>query len=153
MTIYKFAVPLASASRQLVIVLGCAACTSSSGATPAPSATSATPAAAPAATPPTGHYCNLAVFTPEEHARHQALVPKLAAAVTARHELDNGYSFDFPGTVKEAGEWLDGVRRCCPTVDFDLVASAHQGPAVLRITGVDAKPFIREEFGRLFEGH
>jgi hypothetical protein len=95
----------------------------------------------------------MSVFSPEERARLTQLAIMLAAGVTARHELDNGYTFEFPGTVKAAGEWLDDVRRCCPTVDFDLALSSHQGPAVLRITGPEAKPFIREEFARLFGDH
>jgi len=140
---------------RFMILLGCAGCTSSSGATPSPSATSASaaPAAAPAATPPTGHYCNLAVFTPAERARLKELGGKMHDAITAIHELDNGFSFELPGTMKETGEWVDGERRCCSTLDYNVTIAAHTGPVVVRITGVDAKPFIREEFGRLFEGH
>jgi hypothetical protein len=109
------------------------------------------PAAAPADAAPTGHYCNLGVFTREEHERHRALVTRFHAAVSASHELANGYSFDFGGQFKEAGEWLDGVRRCCPTIDYHVDFAARGGPAVLRIGGEGAKEFIREEFKALFK--
>jgi hypothetical protein len=112
---------------RLAFVLGCAACSS-----PSPT-----------------HYCQLSALTPQERTHLTELATTLASAVTARHELDNGYSFEL-GTVTVIGEWLDDVHRCCPTLDFELVASAHQTAMVLRITGFDAKPFIRGEFARLF---
>jgi hypothetical protein len=118
---------------RFAFVLGCAACSS----TPPPSVS---------------HYCQLSALTADERTHLTQLAITLAAGIAARHELDDGYSFDFPGTVAIAGEWLDDVRRCCPTLDFELSVSAHQGPAVLRITGAGAKPFIRSEFARLFDG-
>src|SRR5580704_13431349 len=57
-----------------------------------------------------GHYCNMGFFTPETLARHKALTVKLATAITGVEELPNGYAFAFSGQVREAGEWLDGVR-------------------------------------------
>jgi hypothetical protein len=109
-------------------------------------------AAGPAtAEPPAGHYCNLKVFSKEEGARLKELSPLLAAAVTRRDELADGYAFAFDGKMKWAGEWLDDVRRCCPTVHFDVSFPPQQGAAVLKITGEhDAKVFIREEFALLF---
>jgi hypothetical protein len=108
--------------------------------------------ASPPPTPtPTGHYCNLGVFTPEEHAHLKSLVPKLVAATTTRKELPNGYAFEFSGQFKEAGEWLDSVRRCCPTVEYEVAFAPRGGPASMRITGgAGAKEFIREEFAPLF---
>jgi hypothetical protein len=103
------------------------------------------------AEPPTGHYCNMKVFSKEELARLKDLEPLLAGAVTRRDELADGYAFVFDGKMKWAGEWLDDVRRCCPTVRFDVSFSPQQGAAVLKITGEhEAKVFIREEFARLF---
>ena len=96
------------------------------------------------------HYCNLGFFTPEGLARHKALVEKIAAAVTESDELENGYLFKFSGQFREAGEWLDGVRGCCPTIDYTVTFAAQSGPATLRISGgPGAKEFIREEFSRI----
>ncbi|HEY6180084.1 MAG TPA: hypothetical protein VIX73_36835 [Kofleriaceae bacterium] len=131
----------------LPVLAGLISCTPAAHADPAKAAPPAASADAPS-----GHYCNLGVFTREEHERHRALVVKFRAAVSASHELANGYSFDFGGQFKEAGEWIDGVRRCCPTVDYHVDFAARGGPAVLRITGGDgAKDFIREEFKPLFK--
>ncbi|HKB08957.1 MAG TPA: hypothetical protein VKF61_11810 [Candidatus Polarisedimenticolia bacterium] len=99
---------------------------------------------------PTTHYCNMGFFTPEGLARHKALVEKIAAAVTESDELENGYLFKFSGQFREAGEWLDGARGCCPTVEYTLTFATQSGPATLRITGgPGAKEFIREEFARI----
>jgi hypothetical protein len=99
---------------------------------------------------PTGQYCNLGVFTPTEWQRHKALVPQLAAATTERQELEDGYLFRFSGQFKNAGEWLDGVRRCCPTIRYQVDFDPHAGMASLRVTGeTGAKEFIREEFAAL----
>jgi hypothetical protein len=121
-------------------ILAFAACNSSAATPPAPAATVAS-----------GHYCNMSVFTADGLARHKVLAAQFHEVVAANHELADGYSFDFPGTFEGAGEWLDGVRRCCPTVDFKLAVASHIGPATLQVTGVDAKPFIHEEFARLFK--
>jgi hypothetical protein len=101
---------------------------------------------------PTGHYCDLGALSPEETARLKALVPKLAAATTDHRELENGYEFGFSGQFKEAGELVDGARRCCPTVAYDVSFAPRSGPASLKITGgPGAKEFIREEFAPLFK--
>jgi hypothetical protein len=96
------------------------------------------------------HYCNLGFFTPEGLTRHKALVEKLAAAVTESDELENGYLFKFSGQFREAGEWLDGVRGCCPTIEYTVTFAAQSGPATLRLSGgAGAKEFIREEFSKI----
>src|SRR5215471_11598575 len=131
-------------------LLGLIAASASSLACKAESVARASP---PASSAPTaeGHFCNLGVFTPAEWERHKTLVPKLAAATTGRVELGDGYEFVFSGQFKEAGEWLDGVRRCCPTVRYDLAFEPRGGVAKMRITGATgAKDFIRAEFDPLF---
>jgi len=107
--------------------------------------------ATPTASPSGGHYCNMGFFTPETLARHKALTVKLAAAITNVDELPNGYAFTFSGQLREAGEWLDGVRGCCPTVEYSARFATESGPSVLSISGGgDAKEFIREEFAHIF---
>jgi hypothetical protein len=96
------------------------------------------------------HYCNLGFFTPEGLTRHRALVEKIAAEVTESEELENGYLFKFSGQFREAGEWLDGVRGCCPTIEYTVTFAPQSGPATLLISGgAGAKEFIREEFSRI----
>jgi hypothetical protein len=128
------------------------ACSPAAPAAAAPMKAQPPPNAAPQDAAPSGHYCNLGVFTRDEHERLRALTAKFHTAVTATRELADGYSFEFGGQFKEAGEWLDGVRRCCPTIDYHVDFASRGGPAVLRITGGDgAKEFIREEFKPLFK--
>ena len=101
---------------------------------------------------PTTHYCNMGFFTPKGLARHEALVKKIVAAVTESEELENGYLFKFSGQFREAGEWLDGVRGCCPTVEYSVAFAPQSGPVTMRITGgAGAKEFIREEFGKIIQ--
>jgi hypothetical protein len=100
---------------------------------------------------PTGHYCNMGVFSPAGLKRFHELVERMVAATGESRELDNGYLFKFDASYQESGEWLDGVRRCCPTIAFQVNFTPHTGPAELRVTGDnEAKVFIREEFHRLF---
>jgi hypothetical protein len=99
-----------------------------------------------------GHYCNLSVFTTAELERLKTLADKAARDVSARKDLDNGYAFQFSGELKEIGEWIDEVRRCCPTLRYEVTYEAHQGPVEIKVTGDDgARTFIHEEFRRLFE--
>ena len=119
-----------------VAVLACA-CTSE------PAAIAADPPAATVA----GHYCHVGALTKDEWARLKALVPQLVAATFAREELPDGYAFKVHGSFKELGEWLDAVRRCCPSISYHLDLAPDLGDATLRIVGTnDAKAFIREEF-------
>ena len=99
---------------------------------------------------PPRHYCNMGFFTPEGLTRHKALVKKIADAVTESDELENGYLFKFSGQFREAGEWLDGVRGCCPTIEYTATFAPQSGPVTLRISGgPGAKEFIREEFSKI----
>jgi hypothetical protein len=114
-------------------------------------ACSSEPAAVAADPPPTtqvaGHYCHVGALTKDEWARLKELVPRLVAATFGREELPDGYAFHVHGSFKELGEWLDAVRRCCPSISYHLDLTPDLGDATLRIVGAnDAKAFIREEF-------
>ena len=110
------------------------------------------PRIASAADTPPGHYCNMGVFTATSLKRHQELVVELMSAMDGRRELPNGYAFKFSGRFAAAGEWLDGVRRCCPTLDYQVDFERQAGTAWLRVTGdAGAKEFIRNEFHQLVE--
>ncbi|HEY0482792.1 MAG TPA: hypothetical protein VGD37_34965 [Kofleriaceae bacterium] len=114
-------------------------------------------AAAPEAAAPEAvaerHYCNLHFFTPQSMARHLALRGTLVAAVTERRELATGYRITFPGSFREAGEFVDGIRGCCPTIGYALQFAPHDGTATLEISGgPGAKAFIAEEFRQLVRG-
>lgn len=117
----------------------------------APAGTKQVEAEAPAqGGAPPAHYCNMGFFTPEGLDRHKALVQKIAAAIKESDELENGYLFKFSGQFREAGEWLDGARGCCPTIEYAITFAPQSGPVTLRISGgAGAKEFIREEFSKI----
>jgi hypothetical protein len=141
---------LATLSAALVVSSALVASTATLTLAHSPVKAGAPTTGAPTTGAPAGHYCNLGYFTPEGLARHKALVEKIAAAVTESDELENGYLFKFSGQFREAGEWLDGARGCCPTIEYTVTFAPQSGPATLRITGgAGAKEFIREEFGKI----
>jgi hypothetical protein len=99
-----------------------------------------------------GHYCHVDALSRAEWQRLEGeLVPRLVAATFGRDELSDGYAFHIHGSFAELGAWLDAVHRCCPSLAYELDLAPQLGDATLRITGADnAKPFIREEFAKLF---
>jgi hypothetical protein len=136
---------LVAATAPLSLTCACLACAPEHTAR---ASTTLAPVDAPAeGSVPTGHYCNMGFFTKEALARHEELIPKIVAAVTDREEIPDGFVFKLSGQFREAGEWLDGVRGCCPTVEYAITFTPRSGPATLRISGsAGAKEFIREEF-------
>src|SRR5262249_4783456 len=95
-----------------------------------------------------GHYCHVGALTGAEWKHlEKDLVPQLVAATVGHDELPDGFSFRIHGSFQELGAWLDLVRRCCPSIAYDLALTPELGDATLRIHGAsDAKAFIREEF-------
>lgn len=111
-------------------------------------AASDTPAKSASATAtPTGYYCDMSSFTKVESKRWMELGERLK--ITKTVELANGYAMSLSGKFREAGEWLDGMRRCCPMVDIAASFPNRQGTAEFRFTApADGPPggkeFIRE---------
>src|SRR5215467_10748318 len=88
-------------------------------------------AAANPDSPPTktvGHYCHVGALTSAEW-KHLSkdLVPQLVAATAGHDEQPDGYSFRIHGTFHELGAWLDLVRRCCPSIAYDLSLTPELG--------------------------
>ena len=96
-------------------------------------------------------HCNLHALTPADRARDQELVQVLSAAVRERRELPDGYAYRLePGVLKETGEWLAIVAKCCQPLTFEASLEPQPGGALwVRITGHDAKGFIEIEFAAL----
>jgi hypothetical protein len=97
-------------------------------------------------------HCNLAALSKAERARDAELILLLRDALSERQELSNGYAYRFDPTVlKELGEWLQIVAKCCQPLTYDMVLAPQPGGALwVRITGKDgAKGFIEVEFAQL----
>ncbi|HMK74203.1 MAG TPA: hypothetical protein VK454_12740 [Myxococcaceae bacterium] len=98
-------------------------------------------------------HCNLAVLSKAERARDAQLVPALREALLERKELADGYAYRFqPGTLKDLGEWLAIVAKCCQPLSYAVSLEPQPGGALwVRITGHDAKEFIDLEFSPLMQ--
>ena len=114
-------------------------------------AASAAPSATSATSDEDGHYCDARAFSPALMKRKAELLAQVVTVAGAPQELANGYSFTVPGTFRETGEWIDGLRGCCPTLDIEVRFAAKRGASVVRLTGrAGAKEFIRAELEPLF---
>jgi hypothetical protein len=84
-------------------------------------------------------YCDQDALTPTVRKRHfDVLGPKLIAKRMSVRELPDGYEFQLPSdatTYKEAAEYIDAERLCCPFFDISLRVTPEGGPLWLRITG------------------
>ena len=106
-----------------------------------------------AAPPPDAErvHCNLAALSKAERERDHQLIPVLRGALRERKELADGYAYRFePGVLKEMGEWLAIVAKCCQPLSYETSVGPLPGGALwVRITGRDAKEFIDAEFAPL----
>jgi hypothetical protein len=88
--------------------------------------------------PKTPVACQPAALSPEEWEKHAELRGRLVAGVTERIELDNGYRFVLDRdriTVVQLAQWVEGERRCCPFIEFEIRQAADGGPLSLSLTG------------------
>lgn len=100
------------------------------------------------------HACRLDALAPPERQRHAVLAEELRGARRGVRGLPNGFLFRFPGdaaTFRVLVEWLTLERRCCPSLELELVEEARfPGETILRVTGgPGARAFISAE---LLEG-
>ncbi len=112
---------------------------------------------APAATvePTTHFYCNLRAFTPAEREAHGPLAQQVGGAVRELTELADGFALRIDSQqlpLATLATWVDGERRCCPFLRFDIVQEPGRdkiaGPLWLRLTGAPGvKDFLQAELG------
>jgi hypothetical protein len=96
-------------------------------------------------------HCNLAALSPAERARDPQLVAVLRDALRERKDLSDGYAYRFePKVMKDLGEWLQIVAKCCQPLSYAVSLEPQPGGALwVRITGHDSKEFIDLEFAPL----
>lgn len=98
-----------------------------------------------------GHYCRLGA-NKAERKRLEALTTEFLKTVTSWRELADGYEFTVPAKFSKTGEWVDGIRRCCPTLRMEADFAPHDGAVLVRLSGQDdAKRYIREELAPFFD--
>jgi hypothetical protein len=99
-------------------------------------------------------HCNLKALSKAERARDAELVAGLRDALRERKELPEGYAYRLEPTVlKDVGEWLQLVAKCCQPLTYEVALAPQPGGALwVRITGHEgAKEFINLEFAHLTE--
>lgn len=96
-------------------------------------------------------YCTLT--TPELQRRKATVLLNLQKQILERKELENGYSFRFPGedeVIDELTEFIKTERACCSFFTFDLSVKGDKTESWLRLSGpAGVKEFIRNELGFL----
>jgi hypothetical protein len=99
-------------------------------------------------------HCNLRALSKAERARDNELVLGLRDALRERNELADGYAYRFePTALKDIGEWLQIVAKCCQPLSYEVALAPQPGGALwVRISGhAGAKEFIDLEFAHLTE--
>lgn len=84
-------------------------------------------------------FCDQGALTPAARKRHfEVLGPALIAKRIRVRDLPDGYEFELPSdsaTYRDAAEYIDGERVCCPFFDISLRVTPEGGPLWLRFTG------------------
>lgn len=98
-------------------------------------------------------HCNLAALSKAERSRDAQLVALLRDSFLERSDLSDGYAYRFqPGALKDLGEWLAIVAKCCQPLTYTVSLEPQPGGTLsVRITGHDAKEFIDVEFAALMQ--
>jgi hypothetical protein len=99
--------------------------------------------------------CNLKAFTGQERAEWRKLLDQVMSAVTAAHDLPDGYSFAIDtgkASFTKTARWVDLERKCCPFFVFELSMRGESGDVRLSLRGREGvKAFIAADFHSLFE--
>jgi hypothetical protein len=99
-------------------------------------------------------HCNLKALSKADRLRDTQLVSLLRETLRERTELPNGYAYRFePSALKDIGEWLQLVAKCCQPLSYEVALAPQPGGALwVRITGHEgAKEFVNIEFEHLTE--
>ena len=74
----------------------------------------------------------------ELNARAAQLLPGVVAAAKERHQIDNGFRFEFEaqsGILSSIVRMIDAERKCCRFLQFQLTIEPGEGPVLLEVTG------------------
>ncbi len=96
--------------------------------------------------------CDLTAIPTDEREAHERLAKQLfLEAVPERHELADGYAFQFRAEqYQPLVAFIANERLCCPFFRFTLEVTPGRGPIWLRITGdAGVKEFIQSEFTKV----
>ena len=93
--------------------------------------------------------CDLAAIPADEREAHETLARQLFfEAIAERHELSDGFAFQFRADQYALlVAFVANERLCCPFFRFTVEVMPARGPIWLHITGGEGvKEFIQSEF-------
>jgi len=89
--------------------------------------------------------------TEELQIRLETVIANLKKKVQKKTEMENGYSFQFPGdnaTITELEDFIKTEKECCDFLKIDYAVRGDQSMSMLYIEGPDGvKEFISAELG------
>jgi hypothetical protein len=94
--------------------------------------------------------CNVKAMPPEKRPRYNELVNQLRRGIRSRVALPHGYRYTFTTeavSLREAAEWIELERLCCPFLTLQLAATGASAEWTLTLTGPKGvKAILDEEF-------
>ncbi|MEL6405951.1 MAG: hypothetical protein AAFR81_16395 [Chloroflexota bacterium] len=89
--------------------------------------------------------CDLSALPDRD--QHQQITASLFAQTITLTETDTGYQINLPiTTLKLVADFIDGERRCCPFLHFEITVFPVADTLQLHIKGdSDAKALLQRE--------
>jgi len=89
--------------------------------------------------------CDLSALP--DHDKHLSIGEELMPQAQNVAELDDGYQIEFPiDTLDLVAQFVDGERRCCPFIHFQISVPPASDTVMLSVTGREAvKKFLTQE--------
>jgi hypothetical protein len=89
--------------------------------------------------------------SPELQKRKATVIDSLKKVMLEKKELDNGYSFRFPGNdgmIDQLNDFIKTERQCCDFFTFQLKITGDTNSVWMDVTGPEGtKEFITTEMG------
>jgi hypothetical protein len=94
--------------------------------------------------------CDLDAISANDRPRYSELRRMVAASVTARRELPDGFALQISTermALAQVAEWISLERKCCPFFEFRIEIAPGSGPVWLSLTGrAGVKEFLSHAF-------
>lgn len=86
-----------------------------------------------------------------ERAAHFALIQRLLSAAVAREDAPTGLFLTFEAErLEEIARFVVNERKCCPFLNFELIARGSTDRVTLRLTGPEGTgEFLKAEFAEV----
>jgi hypothetical protein len=92
--------------------------------------------------------CNVSALTTAERQQHAARSERLKSAIVRIEDVTGGYRLYLNSALPVADllAWVEGERRCCAFLDFEIGLAREDGARWLQMTGREGvKEFLSQE--------